>query len=144
MNKGKPSHLFMQQTHRCIVNHSIKLKEQLPHIQVFRFLDDSYASLLRKTIIYNTSYAGKDIPEDGDMQRLMLYAGVDHVLHKVSWLFVFVSWFYVGFEMIKKHFLKHGAFFKNLKPCSKHTLISLTSHFKFAAFSLRHSRKRAG
>lgn len=29
------------------------------------------------------SLAGKDIPVDGDMQRLMLHAGADHVMHKV-------------------------------------------------------------
>lgn len=29
------------------------------------------------------NYAGKDIPEDGDMERLMLRAGIDHMLHKV-------------------------------------------------------------
>lgn len=29
------------------------------------------------------SPAGKEIPGDGDAQRLLLYAGADHVLHKV-------------------------------------------------------------
>lgn len=31
----------------------------------------------------NDSCAGKEIPEDGELQRVMLYAGADHVLHKV-------------------------------------------------------------
>lgn len=29
------------------------------------------------------SLAGKEIPVDGDVQRLMLHAVADHVLHKV-------------------------------------------------------------
>lgn len=29
------------------------------------------------------SCVGKEIPDDGHAQRLMLYAGADHVLHKV-------------------------------------------------------------
>lgn len=28
-------------------------------------------------------YAGKEIPEDGNAQRLLLYAGADHILQKV-------------------------------------------------------------
>jgi len=35
------------------------------------------------------SYAGKDIPEEGDMHKLLFYAGADYVLHKVSLPFSF-------------------------------------------------------
>ncbi|XP_027335886.1 5-amino-6-(5-phospho-D-ribitylamino)uracil phosphatase, chloroplastic isoform X2 [Abrus precatorius] len=39
-------------------------------------------ALKRKAWKQLASEEGKDIPEDGDMQRLLLYAGADHVLHK--------------------------------------------------------------
>ncbi|XVF34233.1 hypothetical protein REPUB_Repub18cG0041800 [Reevesia pubescens] len=29
---------------------------------------------------------GKEIPKEGDVQRLMLYGSADHVLHKVGYL----------------------------------------------------------
>jgi hypothetical protein len=38
-------------------------------------------------------HAGKEIPEDGDLQRLMLYAAADHVLHKV-WKFMAILGFF--------------------------------------------------
>ena len=41
-------------------------------------------------------YAGKEIPEEGDAQRLMLYAGADHVLHKV-WEFMVLLLFRLCF-----------------------------------------------
>jgi len=37
-------------------------------------------------VVYNF-YAGKDIPEDADIERLMLNTGADNVLNKVSWFF---------------------------------------------------------
>lgn len=40
------------------------------------YFDDS-------SVTYDSG-AGKEIPEDGDVQRLILYAGVDHVLRKVE------------------------------------------------------------
>lgn len=42
----------------------------------FEYFDDS-------SVTFN-SCAGKEIPEDSDVQRLMLYAGADHVLRKVG------------------------------------------------------------
>ena len=36
------------------------------------------------THLFLNSGAGKEIPEGGDVQRLILYAGADHVLRKVG------------------------------------------------------------
>ena len=65
---------------------------------VFSFLlgDESSYRLLNNNIIYSFVLydfisaflcgfcAGKEFPEDDEIQRLMLYAGAEHVLHKVS------------------------------------------------------------
>lgn len=38
----------------------------------------------------NVIAIGKRVPEDGDVQKLMLYAGADQVLQKV-WIFLFIN-----------------------------------------------------
>jgi hypothetical protein len=46
-------------------------------------LNPNFSGTMIIYLVILNFHAGKEIPEDGDVQRLMLHAGADHVLHKV-------------------------------------------------------------